>query len=115
MPPSCSMVVPLTKSASPLAKKTHNRPTSAGSPARRNGMAAKYFSPVGSSLGSTNDRKFSVIVGPSATQLTRTFGPHSSASDRVRWLSPLFAAPEETWVGDPAGCPALLERLMMHP
>ena len=65
----------------------------AGSPARRNGTAAKYFSPVGSSFGSTNDRKFSVIVGPSAMQLTRTFGPHSWASDRVSWLSPLLAAP----------------------
>src|SRR6201997_5742032 len=109
------MVVPLTKSASPLARKTHTRPTSAGSPARRNGIAAKYFSPVGSSLGSTNDRKFSVMVGPSATQLTRTFGPHSSASDRVRWLSPLLAAPHETRVGEPAGCPAPLEMFMMQP
>src|SRR5271166_6832253 len=108
------MVVPLMKSAAPLARKTQTRPTSAGSPARRNGTAAKYFSPVGSSLGSTNDRKFSVIVGPSATQFTRTFGPHSSASDRVRWLRPLFAAPYETRVGDPAGCPAPLEMLMMQ-
>jgi hypothetical protein len=77
----------------PLARKTQTRPTSAGSPARRNGTAAKYFSPVGSSLGSTNDRKFSVIVGPSAMQLTRTQDPHSSASERVRWLNPLLAAP----------------------
>ena len=64
-----------------------------GLPARCKGTAAKYFSPLGSSFGSTNDRKFSVIVGPSATQLTRTFGPHSCASERVSWLSPLLAAP----------------------
>src|SRR5947209_12818778 len=65
IPPSHSMVVPLTKSASPLARNTQTRPTSAGSPARRNGTAAKYFSPAGSSLGRTKERKFSVIVGRS--------------------------------------------------
>src|SRR5258708_9171770 len=108
MPPSCSIVVPLTKSASPLARKTQTRPTSAGSPARRNGTAAKYLSPAGSSLGSTNDRKFSVIVGPSAMQLTRPLGPHSSASDLVTWFSHLLSAPYATKVGDPAGCPAPL-------
>jgi hypothetical protein len=115
IPPSISIVVPLMKSAAPEARNTHVRPTSAGSPPRRKGMSAKYRLPSGSSLGSTNDRKFSVMVGPSATQLTRTAGPHSWASERVRWLRPAFAAPYDTSVGEPAGCPAPLETLMMQP
>src|SRR6476619_4554250 len=101
MPPSISMVVPLMKSAAPEARKTQVRPTSAGSPPRLSGRASKYFEPVGSSLGSTNERKFSVIVGPLATQLTRARGPHSSARERVRWLSPDLAAPYDTRLGEP--------------
>jgi hypothetical protein len=51
MPPSISIVVPLMKSAAPLHKNTQARPTSAGSPALRNGTLRKYSAPSGSSLG----------------------------------------------------------------
>src|SRR5882757_11231219 len=115
MPPSISIVVPLMKSAAPLHKNTHDLPTSAGSPARLSGTSRKYSAPSGSPLGSTKLRKLSVIVGPRARQLTRTRGPHSSASDRVMWFRPALAAPYDTSVGEPAGWPAPLEILTTDP
>src|SRR4029077_112117 len=56
----------------------------------------------------------SVRNGPATMQLTRTFGPYANANDRVIELSPAFAAPYGSDVGD-GFSDAVLEMLMIEP
>src|SRR5437588_7528206 len=87
---------------------------SSGVPMRRSGLPRSKRIFVFSSLEKMTASSASVWIVPSAMQLTRTLGPHSTASDRVKWLRPALAAPYATRPGD-AVTDAMLEMFTIDP
>src|SRR5204862_7785343 len=82
-PPSATMTCPVMNAAASEARNTAMPPMSAGTPMRRNGVAASRSARRLSS--SHNALAKSVRIRPGAIALTRTFfGPHSAARLRTR-------------------------------
>src|SRR5262249_11162821 len=110
-PPSTRTSVPVVKLADGLARNSAAPTISFGSPPRfiasrgawnlRNASMSHAF-------------EMSVRNGPATMQFTRTFGPYANANERVIELSPAFAAPYGSDVGDGFN-DAVLEILMIEP